>query len=236
MSDNKLPTKTSSEDVQAFLQKVVATPVRKASSEKGRLIFAMDATASREPSWDRACHLQGEMFQETAAMGGLEIQLAYYRGFGEFRASKWAGAPDDLLRLMTAVHCLAGETQIKKVLRHTLNETKKCSVDALIFIGDCVEEDVDVLGAVAGELGLLGVPAFVFQEGADPIAEFAFKQIARLTNGAYCRLDTNSAQTLRELLRAVAVFAAGGRPALENMAQKEGGAILQIANQVSNPG
>ena len=235
MSDKKLPTKTSSEDVQAFLQKVVATPVRKASSEKGRLIFAMDATASREPSWDRACHLQGEMFQETAAMGGLEIQLAYYRGFGEFRASKWAGAPDDLLRLMTAVHCLAGETQIKKVLRHTLNETKKCSVDALIFIGDCVEEDVDVLGAVAGELGLLGVPAFVFQEGADPIAEFAFKQIARLTNGAYCRLDTNSAQTLRELLRAVAVFAAGGRPALENMAQKEGGAILQIANQVSNP-
>ena len=236
MSDKKLPTKTSSEDVQAFLQKVVATPVRKASSEKGRLIFAMDATASREPSWDRACHLQGEMFQETAAMGGLEIQLAYYRGFGEFRASKWASAPDDLLRLMTAVHCLAGETQIKKVLRHTLNETKKCSVDALIFIGDCVEEDVDVLGAVAGELGLLGVPAFVFQEGADPIAEFAFKQIARLTNGAYCRLDTNSAQTLRELLRAVAVFAAGGRPALENMAQKEGGAILQIANQVSNPG
>ena len=185
MSDKKLPTKTSSEDVQAFLQKVVATPVRKASSEKGRLIFAMDATASREPSWDRACHLQGEMFQETAAMGGLEIQLAYYRGFGEFRASKWAGAPEDLLRLMTAVHCLAGETQIKKVLRHTLNETKKCSVDALIFIGDCVEEDVDVLGAVAGELGLLGVPAFVFQEGADPIAEFAFKQIARLTNGAY---------------------------------------------------
>ncbi|MDP7423955.1 MAG: VWA domain-containing protein [Rhodospirillales bacterium] len=236
MSDKKLPTKTSSEDVQAFLQKVVATPVRKASSEKGRLIFAMDATASREPSWDRACHLQGEMFQETAAMGGLEIQLAYYRGFGEFRASKWASAPDDLLRLMTAVHCLAGESQIKKVLRHTLNETKKCSVDALIFIGDCVEEDVDVLGAVAGELGLLGVPAFVFQEGADPIAEFAFKQIARLTNGAYCRLDTNSAQTLRELLRAVAVFAAGGRPALENMAQKEGGAILQIANQVSNPG
>ncbi|MBT4937904.1 MAG: VWA domain-containing protein [Rhodospirillaceae bacterium] len=236
MSDKKLPTKSSSVDVDAFLQKVAATPVRKASGEKGRLIFAMDATASREPSWDRACHLQGEMFQETAALGGLEIQLAYYRGFGEFRASAWASAPDDLLRLMTAVHCLAGETQIKKVLRHTLNETKKRSVDALIFIGDCVEEDVDALGAIAGELGLLGVPAFVFQEGEDRIAEFAFKQIAKLTNGAYCRLDANSAQTLRELLRAVAVFAAGGRLALQNMARKEGGAILQISNQVSKPG
>jgi len=236
MSDKKLPTKSSSSDVDAFLQKVATTPVRKASGEKGRLIFAMDATASREPSWDRACHLQGEMFQETAALGGLEIRLAYYRGFGEFRASAWASAPDDLLRLMTAVHCLAGETQIKKVLRHTLNETKKRSVDALIFIGDCIEEDVDALGAIAGELGLLGVPAFVFQEGEDRIAEFAFKQIAKLTNGAYCRLDANSAQTLRELLRAVAVFAAGGRLALQNMAQKEGGAILQISNQVSKPG
>ena len=236
MSDKKLPTKSSSVDVDAFLQKVAATPVRKASCEKGRLIFAMDATASREPSWDRACHLQGEMFQETAALGGLEIQLAYYRGFGEFRASAWASAPDDLLRLMTALHCLAGETQIKKVLRHTLNETKKRSVDALIFIGDCVEEDVDALGAIAGELGLLGVPAFVFQEGEDRIAEFAFKQTAKLTNGAYCRLDANSAQTLRELLRAVAVFAAGGRLALQNMARKEGGAILQISNQVSKPG
>lgn len=233
MSDNKVPAKTSDADVQAFLTKVAATPVRKSSNEKGRLIFAMDATASREPSWDRACHLQGEMFQETAAQGGLEIQLAFYRGFGEFRASAWASEPDDLLRLMTAVHCLAGETQIKKVLRHALNETKKRSVNALIFIGDCVEEDVDALGAVAGELGLLGVPAFVFQEGEDPIAEFAFKQIARLTNGAYCRLDANSAHTLRELLRAVAVFVAGGRIALEDMAKKEGGAILQIANQVS---
>ncbi|MBT3990790.1 MAG: VWA domain-containing protein [Rhodospirillaceae bacterium] len=236
MSDDKLPTKTSDADVQAFLTKVAATPVRKSSREKGRLIFAMDATASREPSWDRACHLQGEMFHETTTLGGLEIQLAYYRGFGEFRASSWASASDDLLRLMTAVHCMAGETQIKKVLRHALNETKKQSVDALIFIGDCVEEDVDALGALAGELGLLGVPAFVFQEGEDPIAEYAFKQIAKLSNGAYCRLDSTSAQTLRELLRAVAVFVAGGRLALADMAKKEGGAVRQISNQVSKPG
>ncbi len=236
MSDDKLPSKTTNAEVEAFLSKVAATKVRKPSGEKGRLIFAMDATASREPSWDRACHLQGEMFQETTNLGGLEIQLAYYRGFGEFRASSWASASDDLLRLMTAVHCMAGETQIKKVLRHTLNETKNRSVDALIFIGDSVEEDVDALGAIAGELGLMGVPAFVFQEGEDPIAEFAFKQIAKLTNGAYCRLDSASAQTLRELLRAVAVFVAGGRLALQDMAKKEGGAILQIANQVSKPG
>ena len=75
--------------------------------------------------------------------------------------------------------------------------------------------------------------SFIFQEGNNSIAEFAFRQISKLTNGAYCRLDVNSAQTLRQLLRAVANYAVGGRLLLEDMAKKEGGAILQIAKQLS---
>ena len=65
------------------------TPAPTPAGERGRLIFAMDATASREPTWDHACHIQGEMFRETQALGGLEIQLIYYRGFGECKASPW---------------------------------------------------------------------------------------------------------------------------------------------------
>ena len=233
MKSNKLPARSSSADVQEFLSKVAAIPKAGASGTRGRVIFAMDATASREASWDQASNLQAEMFQETAAKGGLEVQLAYFRGFGEFNVSNWTNEPQDLLSIMTAVSCRAGETQIKKVLLHTLAETKKHSVDALIFIGDSMEEDIDRLGAVSGELGLLGVPAFIFQEGNNSIAEFAFRQISKLTNGAYCRLDGNSAQTLRQLLRAVANYAVGGRLLLEDMAKKEGGAILQIAKQLS---
>ena len=233
MKSNKLPARSSSADVQEFLSKVAAIPKAGASGTRGRVIFAMDATASREASWDQASNLQAEMFQETAAKGGLEVQLAYFRGFGEFNVSNWTNEPQDLLSIMTAVSCRAGETQIKKVLLHTLAETKKHSVDALIFIGDSMEEDIDRLGAVSGELGLLGVPAFIFQEGNNSIAEFAFRQISKLTNGAYCRLDVNSAQTLRQLLRAVANYAVGGRLLLEDMAKKEGGAILQIAKQLS---
>ncbi len=234
MADRKLPTKSSSDEVQEFLQRVALTPKRAtSSSDPGRLLFAMDATASREPTWDRASSLQGAMFQETAALGGLEIQLCYYRGFGEFKATKWMTDSQALLRQMTGVFCLAGETQIAKVLRHAVQETKKKPVDALVFVGDCVEEDVDKLGHIAGELGILGVPVFVFQEGYDGMAEFAFKQIAALTNGAYCRFDASSAQTLRELLQAVAVYAAGGRPALEDLAKSQGGAVLQIAHQVN---
>lgn len=232
MGSEKLPKKTTSKDVNAFLAKVAATPVKKVGVKPGRLIFALDATASRQPTWDQACQLQGEMFQETTTLGGIEIQLAYFRGFGEFKVSPWAQDSSALLRQMSSVYCLAGETQIKKVLSHAVNETKKNVVDALVFVGDSIEEDVDVLGKVAGELGILGVPVFIFQEGHDAIAEFAFKQITKLSNGAYCRLDQFSAKALKELLRAVAVFAAGGKLALDAYANEQGGSVLQIAHQV----
>ena len=232
-NDGNLPTKKSSPgDVEAFLKKVAHTRPVKTPGKRGRLIFGMDATASRQPMWDRAAHIQGEMFSETAALGGLDLQLAYYRGFGEFKASNWLGDADKLLKLMSTVFCLAGETQIGKLLSHAINETKKEKVNALVFIGDCVEEDVDKLGALAGELGILGLPVFMFQEGEDPVATVAFGQIAKLTGGACCRFDATSAHVLRELLSAVAVFAAGGRTALEDLGSKRGGEVLKLANMM----
>ena len=230
--NDKLPTKATSDDVSAFLERIAKTPAVRPACGRGRLLFAMDATASREPTWDRACHLQGEMFQETETLGGLEVQLVFYRGFGECKSSPWVDSSRELVRRMTAVKCLGGQTQIGKVLNHALKETKKKRVNALVFVGDCMEEDVDKLCHTAGQLGLQGVPAFMFQEGPDPIATRAFKQIAKLTNGAYCAFDSSSARQLRELLSAVAVFAAGGRLALEDYGKRTGGAALQITNQV----
>ncbi len=210
----KPPEKTGRSEIDDFLAKVAATPAPKATGERGRLIFAMDATMSREPAWDNACQIQGEMFRETALLGGLDVQLVYYRGFGECRASKWVGDPKALLRLMTSVSCRAGHTQIERVLSHAMRETGKRKVDALVFVGDALEEDIDGLGQRAGELGILGVPVFVFHEGGKSAVRRAFEEIARLSGGAYCPFDMGSAQQLRELLRAVAVYAAGGRKAL----------------------
>ncbi len=229
---DRLPSKAKSAEVDAFLEKVAAGPVTKAPGVRGRLIFGMDATASREPTWDRACQIQGEMFEATAALGGLDVQLVYYRGFGECKASPWVGNSADLVRRMTAVMCLGGQTQIRKVLSHAIGETEKQRVDALVFVGDCMEEDVDELCALAGELGLLSVPAFMFHEGMDLIAMRGFKQIARLTNGAYCSFDAVSAKQLKELLSAVAVYAAGGRRALEDYSRRAGGVVRQITSQV----
>ncbi len=228
-----LPDKKSSQhDVDAFLRKVARTPAAKPAGRRGRLIFGMDATASRQPMWDRAARIQGEMFRETAALGGLDLQLAYYRGFGEFKVSNWLNDGEKLLKLMTSVFCLAGETQIGKLLTHAIAETEKSKVNALVFIGDCVEEDVDKLGALAGKLGILGVPVFMFQEGDDPVAGFAFQQIAKLSGGACCRFDASSAHVLKDLLSAVAVFAAGGRPALEDLGRKRGGEVLKLSHML----
>ena len=238
MSDNHnkkhLPDKSSTEDINTFLTKVRATPVTTTGGQKGRLIFAMDATASREPTWDHASHLQAQMFSETANLGGLETQLCYYRGFAEFHASPWLDKTDQLLNQMTAVHCSAGHTQIYKILKHCIKEAKASNkpnagkINALVFIGDSVEEDIDKLGHVAGELGLLGIPAFMFHEGHDSMAAKAFKQIARLSGGAYCPFDTGSAKQLRDLLSAVAVYAAGGHKALENFHASRGSVILKL--------
>jgi hypothetical protein len=224
-----LRKQSSSTEVEAFLKKLAAMPPIKSD---GRLIFAMDATASREPTWDKACHLQAQMFQETAALGRLEIQLCYYKGFKKFFASPWLRHSDALLAQMTAVTCLGGYTQIEKVLQHTQEETQRQKVNALAFVGDCMEESVDRLCHIAGKMGVLGVPAFVFQEGYDPVAEQAFRQIAKLTQGAYCRFDANSAAQLRDLLSAVAIYAAGGRHALENFSQRQGGVTLQLTHQI----
>jgi len=233
-----LPDKRSRpKDVDAFLSKVAATPKRaRTNDQRGRLMFAMDATASRQPSWDTAASIQGQMFKETAALGGLDIQLAFYRGFGEFKVGPWSANERDLLRLMTSVFCLAGETQISKVLQHAVNEAKRDRLNALVFVGDCVEEDVDYLGKIAGELGLLGVPAFIFHEGQDPLAKFAFQQIATLSGGACLNFDHSSASMLKELLAAVAVYAAGGRAALEDKAKRDGGAVLQLTHQMNGNG
>jgi hypothetical protein len=225
-----LPEKSSGDEISAFLDRVRSmAPVQRKAGERGRLIFAMDATMSRQPTWDRALAIQAEMFAETSKIGGLDVQLVYFRGFHECRASPWVSEPADLARLMTRVDCRGGNTQISRVLKHIRAEVGKKRVGAVVYVGDCMEENVDELCALAGEIGLLGTPVFMFQEGFDPIAERAFKEIARLTRGAWCRFDAASPRTLRDLLKAAAVYAAGGTQALADYSKRHGeGARLLI--------
>ena len=221
---------SSRPEIEAFIARVRGLGPAATAGKRGRLVFALDATMSRQPTWDTACALQADMFREAASIGGLDIQLVYFRGLGECRASGWVAGTERLAELMSGIDCRGGHTQIGKVLSHARQEHGKQRVQALVFVGDAMEEAIDDLCAAAGELGLLGVPVFMFQEGGDPVAESAYREIARLSRGAYCRFDTGAAHELRELLRAVAAYAAGGIKALADLsARKSSGARLLLA-------
>src|SRR3954454_20296474 len=223
------PSSTRAE-INAFLSEVKRLTPATGTGLRGRLIFALDATMSRQPTWDTACRLQADMFREASAIGGLDVQLVYYRGLTECRSSPWVSQAERLASLMEKIDCRGGHTQIGKVIAHARRETERTRVQALVFVGDAMEEKLDDLCHAAGGLGLLGVPAFMFQEGYDPVAEQAFREIARLSRGTYGRFDPGAAHQLGGLLRAAAAYAAGGMRALADLsAKRDPGAIKLLA-------
>src|SRR3954454_24089439 len=221
---------SAADDIAAFVAKARAMSPH-AAGARGRLVFALDATMSRQPTWDMACGLQADMFREAESLGSLDIRLVYYRGFNECRASAWISDSARLAKLMSKIDCRGGHTQIEKVLTDVRREAIASSVRAVVFVGDAMEEPIDRLCGKAGELGLLRVPVFMFQEGHDDVAESAFREIARLTGGAWCRFDPGAAAQLRELLRAAAAYAAGGREALLRLS-KDGGGAAKLLGQI----
>jgi hypothetical protein len=216
----------------AQLSPRVAALLEKTRRNRGRLVFAIDATASREGTWDMAAQLQTRMFEEAAKIGGLDVQLVYYRGPGEVRHSSWFSDAHELVSRMNTIKCMAGATKIVRVLQHIRAENAREKINAGVFVGDACEEPPHELYAAAAGLG---TPLFVFQEGdglAMPVdqhgmpfqadaplqkVETVFRELARLTNGAWARFDAGAAERLGELLQAVAAFAVGGRTALANM-------------------
>ena len=216
------------DDVAAFAEAARRTPVP-SQGTRGRLIFALDATMSRQPTWDLAQALQAKMFHAAAGLGGLDVQLVYYRGLNECRASKFVTGGQGLAQLMSRIEVRGGETQIRKVLAHARDEAKRAKVGALVFIGDAMEESPDRLAALAGELALQGVKAFMFQEGQDLSARRTFAEIARLTGGAYSAFDAGASARLEALLRAAAAYAAGGHAALALAAEGNPAARLLLS-------
>jgi len=215
---NPLAPRGGATDVDAFV--AAAKQVPAVSGSRGRLIFALDATMSRQPTWDLAQSLQGKMFEAAAKIGGLDVQLVYFRGQSECRASNFVSGGQGLAELMGRISVRGGLTQLRKVLGHARDEARRAPVGAFVFVGDAMEEAVDPLIQVAGELALLGVKAFMFQEGDDPKTRRAFEEIARVTGGAYGAFNSGAASRLAALLQAAASYAAGGRAALEALARE----------------
>jgi hypothetical protein len=190
--------------VMEFLDKITARP---------RLIFALDATMSRQGVWDMACQLQNAMFAEVNKISGLEVQLLWYRGASECKASNWTRNANDLARAMRQIRVEGGYTQIGRMFAHIKKEHAQQPISCAILVGDAVEETPDVLFGAAQGLP----PLFLFQEGQDEKVAEVFKQLARITRGAHCQFDAGAARELADLLRAVARFAVGGVKALQDL-------------------
>ncbi|MEP5567820.1 MAG: VWA domain-containing protein [Halioglobus sp.] len=220
----RLPSRRSSRtEIDSFLSK--SKNIATVREQQPRLFFAIDATASRQPTWDQASHLQREMFLTAHQGSTLSVQLCYFRGFAEFHAAQWTTDSEQLAREMARVYCEGGHTQIERLLRHALTEHQKNAVKALVFIGDAMEENADTLCQLAGQCGLRKLPIFIFQEGQLAEAKYCFTQMAKLSKGAWASFDTNSSSILASLLGAVAGFATGGLTALERQGT-EGAKLL----------
>ncbi|MCZ6889398.1 MAG: VWA domain-containing protein [Gammaproteobacteria bacterium] len=209
---SKLPASKS--DVDHFLARA-KTAKAPALRSTHRIIFALDATASRAPTWDLACSLHDELFNAARDAGNIAVQLVYYRGIDGFNYTEWSTTPASLLARMSTVRCLGGRTQILRVIRHARAQAAAHPVKAVVFVGDCFEEDQDRVAAAAGELAVYGTPMFIFQEGGDRVAGQVFRYLADITRGAHVPFSDGSADELRILLRAVAAYASEGRAGLQ---------------------
>ena len=221
MKEPKDLTKTNSRKLGDFLAQVKKTPSRIQREGSGRLVFGMDATASRERTWDNACQIQSKMFRATGDIGAINVQLCYYRGFNEFQYSGWSSSGEELIKEMTNVSCLGGHTQIAKIFKHALKEHRTQKIRALVFVGDALEENADELCYLAGKFGIFNIPIFMFQEGSNSIVMSTFRQVALLSGGAYAPFNSGSVKELQDLLSSVAVFVAGGHKALEKFEKSD---------------
>jgi hypothetical protein len=230
---------TTKRDSKSMLEQYLKTH-QQVGTGNGRLLFALDATASRRPTWSVAGNLQADMFR--AAGGGLSVSLAYFRGDGEFRATNWVTSGENLVRPMLKLEVMTGFTQIARTLRHALRQHAENPISALVFVGDACEENTDELAGLASELGALKLPAFMFLEGEpgdDALGrsrttrfpnlaaamstlrshdvEEVFRLIAKRSGGAFFWFGINSPQAVAqfaETLNAVAKLAVGDASAV----------------------
>jgi hypothetical protein len=225
--------------IPATISPRVAKLLKKARAARARLVFGLDATASRSDAWDLATSLTAGMLVEASRVGSLDVQLVHFGG-DEFHAGPWCSDTLELVERMRSTRCVAGRTCIEQVFRHVKTENQREKVNALAFVGDASEERVDKLLAAAKAMD---VPAFMFQEGhgtavylPDEFDEYTpqsvktveqvFREIAKASGGAYARFDSGSAQQLGALLAAIAAFATGGMTALANQRSESARLLL----------
>ena len=209
-----------------FLSK--ARAIKRIANAQTRIIFSLDATASRAPTWQQAQSLHEALFDAASETSELLLQLCYFRGMATFHASPWVATATGLRQELAEVYCEGGTTQLQRLLEHCLTQHPgSTSLKAIIFVGDAVEESANVLNDIAVRCRLAKRPLYIFQEGSDEAASRIFASMAALSGGVHFSLGDNSADRLRRLLQSVIRLATGGRKALESSAHESDKLLLK---------
>jgi hypothetical protein len=201
-------------------------PAVAGNSSRPRLVFAVDATASREPAWAAARQVTDSLVK--ALPGELDVSLAVHGGSRVHTFTEFTSNASVLRDRAAGVTCQAGLTRLLPILATSL---KQPSVRVIIYIGDVFEESLPHGRDLANQLGSRGTKLFVLHDTSDASARRdaeIFWDLAKRTGGCVLPFDANAPGRLRDLLSAVAVYAVGGEKLLRERRQALPGAVALL--------
>jgi hypothetical protein len=201
-------------------------PAETGPSRRPRLVFAVDATASREPAWAAARKVTDALVK--ALPGELDVALAVHGGSRVHTFTGFTNDPATLRDRAAGVTCEAGITRLLPILSASL---KQSSVRVIVYIGDVFEESIPQGRHLADSLGLRGTKLIVLHDTADPSARRdaeVFWDLAKRTGGCVLPFDASASGRLRDILSAVAVYAVGGEKLLRERRDDLPGAVALL--------
>lgn len=233
MTENNLPSKRNS-----FLAKVKQSKAV-VGNKKGdalaeqlntvavpRLLFTLDATASREGAWNVARKITHSMFEQLP--GELEVSLGWHGGGSLQEITPFSTQSRGFLDKLNSVNCSAGRTALNDLLQEC---TQIPRLRALVYIGDCFEENEENAYAIAEQLRIKGIKLFIFHDRSSERygynvddAKRIFANLIDICGGCLLDFNESSANKSKELLDAIAVYAAGGTKLLEQKRKQLPGA------------
>lgn len=197
-----------------------------------RLIFAVDATASREPAWRAARGVTDSLVK--ALPGALDVALAVHGGGRVHTFTPYTTAANTLRDRAAGVMCKAGFTRLLPIMASAVKDP---GVKVVIYIGDVFEESLARGRRLADSMGARGTRLIVLHDTADPAARGhaeIFWDLAKRTGGCVLPFEAGASRKLHDLVSAVAVYAVGGERLLQERRHALPGAVA-LLEQLGKP-
>ena len=190
----------------------------KESTRPSRIGFLVDATGSRNKTWERAQGIQSKMFRAAHGIKAIKLRLVHFGG-NRLTTRDWEDDTKSVAAHMAAVRCRAGLTQILEGLQTFIDEAPEDRASAIILIGDYFEECSTQAKITSVRLKDMGIKVYSFIEGNDHTAQTVFRNLAEVTDGRFARFGEDL--PLADLCQGVALLASGGRKALRQLGNKK---------------